>query len=83
MLDRILDTVDTIVAKITSGRFIATVMVVWTYCYIVATCCHLVEMKVISAETFLAVMAGIAGLVTMIVKDYFNKETINPTEEAK
>jgi len=72
--DRFWDSIDMIVSKVTSGKFLATALVVWTYCHVVKTCCHLVEIKTISAETFLAVMAGIAGLVTMIVKDYFNKE---------
>lgn len=74
LLDRVMDSLDGLGTKILSGRFLATVLLVWTYCQIVLTCCHLVEVKVIQAETFLAVLAGIATLVTMIVKDYFNKE---------
>lgn len=70
-IDRIMDTIDSIISKITSGRFIATLLVVWTYCKMVETCGKLVEIKVLSAEAYIAVMAGIAGLVTMMVKDLF------------
>lgn len=73
-VDRIMDSLDGFGTKILSGRFLATLLLVWTYCKVVDTCCKLVEVKAISAETFLAVLAGIAGLVTMIVKDYFNRE---------
>lgn len=72
--DRFFDTVDVIVAKVTSGKFIATILVIWTYCAVINTCCKLVEIKVISAETFLALVAGIAGLATMLCKDYFNRD---------
>lgn len=74
IVDRFLDTFDVIVSKITSGKFIATVLTVWTYCKTIETCCKLVENKIIEPATFLAVMAGVAGLVTMIVKDYFGKD---------
>lgn len=69
--DRLLDTMDALLTRVTSGRFIATLLVVWTYCKMVDFCCHLVELKILSAETFLAVIAGVAALVTMMVKDLF------------
>lgn len=70
-IDRFLDTLDALLTRVTSGRFIATLLVVWTYCKMVDFCCHLVELKILSAETFLAVIAGVAALVTMMVKDLF------------
>lgn len=79
--DRLLDSIDVIVAKLTSGKFIATLLTVWTYCMAVFTCCDLVKQKLIEPATFLAVMAGVSGLVTMIVKDYFAK--VDPTQETK
>lgn len=72
--DRVFDTIDVIIAKLTSGKFLATLLVIWTYCTAIGTCGRLVESKVITAETYLAVMGGVAGLVTMLVKDYFNKD---------
>lgn len=70
-IDRIMDTFDSLLTRVTSGRFIATLLVVWTYCRMVDFCCRLVELKILSAETFLAVIAGVAALVTMMVKDLF------------
>jgi hypothetical protein len=74
IVDRIFDSLDGFGTKILSGRFLATVLLVWTYCWVIVTCCRLVEGSKISPETFLAVMAGVGGLVTMIVKDYFSKD---------
>ena len=70
-VDRVFDSFDGLLTRITSGRFIATILVVWTYCKMVETCSKLVEMKVLSAETYLATLAGVAALVTMMVKDLF------------
>lgn len=70
-VDRTLDTLDALLTRMTSGRFIATLLVVWTYCRMVEVCGKLVALKILSAETFLAVLAGVAGLVTMMVKDLF------------
>ena len=71
VFDRLLDSVDVIVTRITSGRFIITVLVVYTYCKAVDMTCVLVKDKVVSVETFLAVLGGILGLTTMMVKDLF------------
>lgn len=70
-VDRIFDTFDSLLSRVTSGRFIATLLMVWTYCKMVSFACHLVELKILSSEVFLAVLAGVAGLVTMVVKDLF------------
>lgn len=71
--DRFFDTVDVIVSKVTSGRFIATMLLVWTYCRAVDTANVLVREKLLSVETYLVLMGGVGALVTMIVKDYFAK----------
>ena len=70
-IDRIMDTFDSLLTRVTSGRFIATLLMVWTYCEMVKLACRLVELKILSSEVFLAVLAGVAGLVTMVVKDLF------------
>ena len=72
-IDRIMDTVDVIIAKVTSGRFIATMLLVWTYCSSIQVANQLVKDKVLSVETYLVLMGAVGALVTMIVKDYFNK----------
>lgn len=72
--DRVFDTVETIFAKVTSGKFIATVLVVFTYCNCIMVAGRLVEASKINTETYIALMAGIGALAATIVKDYFNKE---------
>ena len=69
--DRFFDTVDTIIGKVTSGRFIATMLLVWTYCSCVLTANELVKAKVLDVTTYLVLMGAVGSLVTMIVKDYF------------
>jgi Fe2+ transport system protein B len=71
--DRFFDTVDVIVAKVTSGRFISTMLLVWTYCSCVQTANILVKEKILDVTTYLVLMGGVGALVTMIVKDYFAK----------
>ena len=71
--DRFFDTIDVIVSKVTSGRFIATMLLVWTYCAAVNTANILVKDKLLNVETYLVLMGSVGALVTMIVKDYFNK----------
>jgi len=71
--DRLFDTVDVIISKVTSGRFIATMLLVWTYCSCVHTANDLVKQKILDVTTYLVLMGGVGALVTMIVKDYFAK----------
>jgi hypothetical protein len=72
--DRLFDSIDVIVSKLTSGKFIATMLLVWTYCNCVITANGLVKDKVLAVETYLVLMGAVGALVTMIVKDYFAKE---------
>lgn len=75
--DRFFDTVDVIVAKITSGKFIATVLVVYTYCKAIETASLLVQAGKISSETYIAIIAGMGALASTVVKDYFSRNDKN------
>ena len=78
--DRVFDTIDVIVGKITSGKFIATMLLVWTYCSCVQTANELVKQKTLDVTTYLVLMGAVGSLVTMIVKDYFNKISDDKSE---
>jgi hypothetical protein len=71
--DRLFDTIDVVIAKVTSGKFIATMLLVWTYCSCVMTANQLVKDKILDVTTYLVLMGAVGSLVTMIVKDYFAK----------
>lgn len=77
--DRFFDTVDVIVAKVTSGKFVATMLLVWTYCSCVNTANELVKSKLLEMPTYLVLMGAVGSLVTMIVKDYFAKNSDDKT----
>lgn len=82
-IDRLMDSFDALLTRVTSGRFISTLLMVWTYCKMVDFCCHLVEVKILSAETFLATIAGVAALVTMMVKDLFASGNAKDKQDAE
>lgn len=74
VLDRVFDTFDVVIAKFTSGKFVATVLIVWTYCHVINTASSLVEGGKIGTETYIALISGLAATAALVVKDYFAKD---------
>lgn len=62
-----------LIDKITSARFIVTISLVHTYCYIMWECVNLFKNKLISSETFLALLAGFSSAVILVIKSYFDR----------
>ena len=60
--------------KLSSGKFLVTVLIVSTYCFVMLGCCVLVVTKFIDAPTFLGLFAGFSTLAGTIVTGYFNKK---------
>lgn len=67
-----------IIEKIFSGRFIATVAIVITYCQIVGSCAGS-YIKAISSnpermESFVVgLIMGFSGIATLVIKAYFDR----------
>lgn len=60
--------------KLTSGRFLATVFVIGTYCLSTILCIFLVMNDKLSIEAFLGIFTGFSGLAGMIIQGYFHKK---------
>lgn len=69
---------DKIIEKLTSGRFIATVSVMLTYCAVVAGSVFLVVIGKISVEVFLGIFSGFSGLAGLIINSYFERKDRAP-----
>lgn len=55
-----------------SGRKFATVAMISTYCIVIIGSLALALLKLISVETFLALLSGLGSLVMYITKAYFD-----------
>lgn len=66
MLSRLID-------KFTSARFIVTIFLVNTYCFVMWESVNLLKDKLITVETFLALLAGFSSAVTLVIKSYFDR----------
>ena len=62
-----------IVEKVTSARWLTTLLVVGTYCGIILLCLVLAMKDKLSVEAFLGVFAGFSGLASLVVKSYFDR----------
>ena len=71
--DRWLDTVDTIVGKVLSGRFIAVTLDTIVFPGCVILCGYLTHTGKVEAETFIAVLGGYALLVKETRLKYFDR----------
>lgn len=71
--DRYLDTIDTTLAKILSGRFIAVVLDTIVFPGCVILCGYLTHQKIVEPETFIAVLGGYALLVKETRLKYFER----------
>ena len=67
--------------KFTSARFMATMMVVGTYCICMLLCIWLVVKNKLSIEAFLGIFASFAGLAALVIKSYFDIERAPSKEE--
>lgn len=73
-VDRLLDSVDTVIAKVTSGSFISTIALVGTYCWTVAHMVKTIPPEKISSEFLLGfVGGGFASTVMFVLKAYFDR----------
>lgn len=82
--DRWLDTVDLMVSKLFSGRFIAVVLDTIVFPGCVILCGYLTHTGKIEPETFIAVLGGYALLVKETRLKYFDRsDREKPTEGAK
>jgi hypothetical protein len=59
--------------KLMSGRFIATVFIIGTYCLFIYKLVYLLEQKVISNDLFMGIFSGFASLATAIIVFYFTR----------
>jgi hypothetical protein len=79
--DRWLDTVDRILGKAFSGRFIAIVLDSIIFPGAVILCGYLTHQKLVEPETFIAVLGGYALLVKETRLKYFDRTDRDQTKE--
>ena len=60
--------------KLSSGKFLATVLIISTYCIVIVGCGMAVFAGKMDAPVFLGVFTGFSTLAGTIVTGYFNKE---------
>jgi hypothetical protein len=63
--------------KLLSGRLIILVMSYFTYCLCMVGITIMTMTKVIAPDVFLALFAGLTGLVTLIGNSYFQRTDRN------
>lgn len=73
IVDRRLDTVDNVLSKIFSARFLAVVLDSIVYPGTVVLCGYLTHQKIVEPETFIAVIGGYALLVKETRLKYFDR----------
>ena len=76
-IDRILDTVDSVVAKITSGSFISTLALVVTYCWVAKHLVSSIPHEKITTDFVFGFIAGFSSSVMFVLKAYFDKSEKN------
>ena len=65
-----MSTLDKILEKFLSGRFLVLLMVSFTYCSVIQACIWLAANGKIDIEFLKGLIAGLAGNVVMFWKDY-------------
>ena len=65
--------INKVLDKILSGRFIATVLLVGTYCQIASRLVNSIPADKISADFVMGFMAGFAAAVILVLKSYFDR----------
>ena len=65
---------ETIVDKVFSARFLMAIIFTLSYCLIMIGCLVAVLKKILSVETFIALLATFAIIVRQIADDYFKRE---------
>ena len=63
-----------ILKKLSSGQWLMTIMVIFTYCIVIVSSVILAILGRLQTETFLALFAGFAGLALYIAKSYFERD---------
>lgn len=71
--DRLLDSIDVIVAKITSGSFIATLALVVTYCWIGKHLVKAIPPEKITTDFVFGFISGFSSSVMFVLKAYFDR----------
>lgn len=71
--DRLLDSIDVIVGKLTSGSFIATVGLVATYCWIGKHLISAIPPEKITTDFVFGFIAGFSSSVMFVLKAYFDR----------
>lgn len=79
--DRWLDTIDKVLGKAFSGRFIAIVLDSIIFPGAVILCGYLTHQKLVEPETFIAVLGGYALLVKETRLKYFERTDRDQTKE--
>lgn len=67
--------------KSVSARFVMAVGFSLTYCFIMIACVLLTGLKILTAQTFIALLGGFALIVREIVNDYFERKDRIKKEE--
>ena len=67
------ETLDRIISKVTSARFIVTLMVVATYCFMVHKTLGMYAAKQVSKDFFFGMFSGFSAIVGSIVTFYFTR----------
>lgn len=70
--DRLLDSIDVIVAKFTSGSFIATLALVATYCWIGKHLVASIQPEKITTDFVFGFIGGFSSSVMFVLKSYFD-----------
>lgn len=60
--------------KLTSGRWIQTVLFTFTYCIAILFFCVMTVKKIITTETLMAIWAGFAAIVALVTSWYFERK---------
>jgi hypothetical protein len=74
---------ETKVKKEMSARKVMAIMFSVTYCLVILTCTMLLWKKIITVETYVALVGAFALMVREIVNDYFERKDRTLTEEKK
>jgi len=72
-----------IIRQLTSARFLMSVLFSGTYCLIMLGCTYALIKKIITVETYVALVGAFALVVREIVNDYFERKDRKPEENGK
>ena len=63
-----------IIRQLTSARFLMAILFSTTYCLVMVACTIALLMKIITVETYVALLGAFALVVREIVSDYFERK---------